>query len=115
MENDAGNSIFPNTASGPKRDADQTDGQREVDTTGGGADVINPGGVPSGLGDRVNPSAPTTGTEGWGSGKGEENIAMTNVAANNPPAKGNRQHPEAGQPKDIRHDDLRKQADKKAS
>jgi hypothetical protein len=71
--------------------------------------------VPSGAGDRVNPSAPTTGTEGWGTGSGEKDIAMTNVAANNPPASGSKHKPEPGQPKDIRHDDLRKQSDKKAS
>ena len=40
---------------------------------------------------------------------------MTNVAANNPPASGNKHNPEPGQPKDIRHDDVRKQSDKMAS
>ena len=115
MENDAGNSIFPKGAGASGRPADQTHGQREIDTPEGGADVVNPNAVPSGAGDRVNPSGPSTGTEGWGSGAGEEDIAMTNVAANNPPASGSRQMPEAGQPKDIRHDDLRKQSDRKAS
>ena len=115
MENDAGNSIFPKTAGASKREGDQTHGQREIDTPGGGADVVNPGSVPSGAGDRVNPSAPATGTEGWGTGPGEENIAMTNVAANNPPASGSKHNPEKGQPSDIRHDDLRKRSDKMAS
>ena len=113
MENDAGNSIFPNKSGASKRDADKAHGQREIDTPAGGADVVNPNAVPSGAGDRVNPSGPSTGTEGWGTGAGESN--MTNVAANNPPASGSRQNPEAGQPKDIRHDDLRKQSDRKAS
>jgi hypothetical protein len=40
---------------------------------------------------------------------------MTNVAANNPVATGSKHNPEKGQPQDIRHDDLRKQSDKKAS
>ena len=40
---------------------------------------------------------------------------MTNVAANNPPASGSKQKPEADQPNDIRHDDLRKRSDKMAS
>ena len=115
MENDAGNSIFPKTAGASQRGGDQTHGQREIDTPEGGADVVNPGSVPSGAGDRVNPSAPTTGTEGWGTGPGEENIAMTNVAENNPPAKGSKHNPEPGQPKDIRHDDVRKRSDKMAS
>ncbi len=115
MENDAGNSIFPKSGSASKRDADQTHGQREIDTPSGGADVVNPGSVPSGAGDRVNPSGPSTGTEGWGTGPGEKDIAMTNVAANNPPGKGNKHKPEEDQPKDIRHDDLRKRSDKMAS
>ena len=113
MENDAGNSIFPKAP--PTRDGDQNHGQREIDTTGGGADVINPGSVPSGPEDRVNPSAPTTGTEGWGTGRGEANIAMTDVAPNNPPAAGSKQMPEKDQPHDVRQDDLRKQSDKLAS
>jgi hypothetical protein len=115
MENDAGNSIFPKTAGASKRGADQTHGQREIDTPAGGADVVNPGSVPSGPDDRVNPSGPSTGTEGWGTGAGEKDLAMTNVAANNPPASGSKQNPEAGQPRDIRHDDLRKRSDKMAS
>lgn len=116
MENDAGNSIFPpKNAGGTNRPGDQTHGQREIDTPSGGADVVNPGSVPSGTGDRVNPSGPSTGTEGWGSGTGEKDIAMTNVAANNPPASGSKHNPEPGQPKDIRHDDVRKQSDKMAS
>ena len=43
MENDAGNSISPKTAGASKRDADQTHGQREIDTPGGGADVVKLG------------------------------------------------------------------------
>lgn len=116
MENDAGNSIFPKSSGASQRPADKTHGQREIDTPEGGADVVNPNAVPSGSGDRVNPSAPTTGTEGWGTGPGEDDIAMTNIAANNPPAtSGSKHNPEPGQPKDIRHDDLRKQSDKMAS
>jgi len=115
MENDAANSIFPKTAGASQRPADQNHGQREIDTPAGGADVVNPGSVPSGPGERVNPSAPTTGTEGWGTGPGEKDIAMTDVAANNPPGSGKGQKPEPGQPKDIRHDDLRKRSDKMAS
>ncbi len=115
MENDASNSIFPNTAGSSRRDADQTHGQREIDTPAGGADVVNPSAVPSGAGDRVNPSGPTTGTEQWGEGKGEGDIAMTNIATNNPSASGSMQMPEKDQPRDVRHDDLRKRSDKMAS
>jgi hypothetical protein len=116
MESDAGNSIFPKSAGGSNRPGDQTHGQREIDTPAGGADVVNPGSVPSGAGDRVNPSGPSTGTEGWGTGPGENDIAMTNVGANNPPAtRGSKHQPEAGQPNDVRHDDVRKQSDKMAS
>lgn len=115
MENDAGNSIFPETAGSSQRPGDKVHGQREIDTPEGGADVVNPNAVPAGAGDRINPSAPSTGTEGWGTGPGEKNIAMTDVAANNPPATSGRQMPEPGQPKDIRHDDLRKRSDKMAS
>jgi hypothetical protein len=115
MENDAGNSIFPKSTGSSSRPGDQTHGQREIDTPEGGADVVNPGSVPSGPGDRVNPSGPSTGTEGWGTGPGEKDLAMTNVAANNPVATGSKHNPEKGQPQDIRHDDLRKQSDKKAS
>jgi hypothetical protein len=115
MENHAGNSILPKNAGGSQRPGDQPHGQREIDTPEGGADVVNPGSVPTGASDRVNPSGPTTGTEGWGTGAGEKDIAMTNIAANNPPASGTKHMPEAGQPKDIGHDDLRKQSDRKAS
>lgn len=115
MENDAGNSIFPKTAGASQRDADHNHGQREIDTPEGGADVVNPHSVPNAAGDRVNPSAPTTGTEGWGTGPGEGNIAMTDIAANNPPVGGSKQKPESDQPRDVRHDDLRKRSDKMAS
>lgn len=115
MENEAGNSIFPKVPGGAKRGGDKTHGQRDIDTPVGGAEVVNSGSVPSGPGDRVNPSGPSTGTEGWGMGTGEKDIAMTNIAANNPPASGSKQKPETSQPKDIRHDDVRKRSDKMAS
>lgn len=110
MENDAGNSIFPKTSDMKSARGSTAHGQREIDTTGAGADVINPGSVPTGPDDvTVNPSGPSTGTEGWGAGRGEGGLAQTNIAANNPAPRADA--PEAFPQKDVRGDDLRKRSD----
>lgn len=110
MENDAGNSIFPKTSDLKSARSATTRDQKELDNRGAAAEVIHSKSVPTGPGNvTVNPSGPSTGTEGWGAGQGEAGLAQTNIGVNNPTSTDKTS--EAFPRRDVRGDDLRKRSD----